>query len=91
MDKETLDLGATRKTFKCDQCEEGFASMVGLKDHMKSDHKKAKELPKMHKGRTIEYNCPYPECNKSLPSAREVKQHQAGEGAQEDTSPSRWK
>ena len=75
MDKETLDLGATRKTFKCDQCEEGFASMAGLKDHMKSDHKKAKELPKMHKGRTIEYNCPYPECNKSLPSAREVKQY----------------
>ena len=75
MDKEMLDLGATRKTFKCDQFEEGFSSMVGLKNYVKSDHKKAKELPKMHKGRTIEYNCPYPECNKSLPSAREVKQY----------------
>ena len=53
----------------------GFASMVGLKNHVQSDHKKAKELPKIHRGRTIEYNCPYPECNKSLPSAREVKQH----------------
>ena len=52
MDNETLDVGATRKTFKCDQCKEGFASMVGLKNHVKSDHKKAKELPKMHKGRT---------------------------------------
>ena len=72
MDNETLDVGATRKTFKC---EEGFASMVGLKNHVKSDHKKAKELPKMHKGRTTAYNCPYPECNQSFPSGREVKQH----------------
>ena len=75
MDNETLDVGATRKTFKCDQCKEGFASMVGLKNHVKSDHKKAKELPKMHKGRTTAYNCPYPECNQSFPSGREVKQH----------------
>ena len=75
MDKETLDLGATRKTSKCDQCEEEFASLAGLKNHVKSDRKKAKELPKMQKVRTIKYNCPYPECNKSLPSAREVKQH----------------
>ena len=73
MDKQTL--GATRKTFNCDQCKEGFSSMVGLKNHVKSDHKKAKELPKLHKGRTTEYNCPYTECNQSLPSAREVKQH----------------
>ena len=75
MDNETLDVGATRKTFKCDQCKEGFASMVGLKNHVKSDHKKAKELPKMHKGRTTAYNCPYSECNQSFPSGREVKQH----------------
>ena len=33
------------------------------------------ELPKMHKGRTTAYNCPYPECNQSFPSGREVKQH----------------
>ena len=52
MDTETLDLGATRKAFKCDQCKERFASMIGLKNHVQSDHKKAKELPKMHKGRT---------------------------------------
>ena len=32
-------------------------------------------MPKLHKGRTTEYNCPYTECNQSLPSAREVKQH----------------
>ena len=52
VDTETLDLGATRKAFKCDQCKERFASMIGLKNHVQSDHKKAKELPKMHKGRT---------------------------------------
>ena len=67
MDKETLNLGATRKTFKCDQCEEGFASMVGLKNHVKSDHKKAKELPKMHKGRTIEYNHPFQNVTNHFP------------------------
>ena len=75
MENVTLDVGATRKTFKCDQCKEGFASMVGLKNHVKSDHKKAKELPKMHKGRTTAYNCSYSECNQSFPSGREVKQH----------------
>ena len=75
MDNETLDLGAKRKTFKCDKCKEGFVSMAALKNHKKNDHKKAKELPKMHKGRTTEYNCPYPECNQALPSGREVIQH----------------
>ena len=75
MDNETLDLGAKRKTFKCDKCKEGFVSLAALKNHMKNDHKKAKELPKMHKGRTTEYNCPYPECNQGLPSGREVIQH----------------
>ena len=64
MDTETLHLGATRKTFQCDQCEEGFASMVGLKNHVKSDHRKAKELPNKHKGRTTEYNCP--ECKNTI-------------------------
>ena len=71
--EKNQDLGATKKTFKCDQCEEEFGSSADLKNHVKSDHKKAKELQKKHKGRTTEYNCP--ECNKALPSAREVKQH----------------
>ena len=55
MDTETQDLGATRKAFKCDQCKERFASMIGLKNHVQSDHKKAKELPKMHK--MINHSC----------------------------------
>ena len=77
IDEETLDLGATKKTFKCDKCNEEFGSSVSLKNHIKSDHKKAKELPKMHQGRTTGFNCP--ECNKALPSAREVMQHLAKE------------
>ena len=71
--EETEDLGATKKSFKCDQCEVEYGSSADLKHHKKSDHKKGNAKQKIHKGRTTEFNCP--ECNKALPSAREVKQH----------------
>ena len=68
-----MDLGAKKKSFKCNECEQEFQRSNDLKNHLKRDHKKPKELPKLHPGRTTHYNCP--ECNKPLPSAREVKLH----------------
>ena len=73
MDEVIMDLGAKQKSFKCNECEQEFQRSNDLKNHLKRDHKKPKELPKLHSGRTTHYNCP--ECNKPLPSAREVKLH----------------
>jgi len=73
MDEVIMDLGAKKKSFKCNEWEQEFQRSNDLKNHLKRDHKKPKELPKLHSGRTTHYNCP--ECNKPLPSAREVKLH----------------
>ena len=69
MDEVIMDLGAKKKSFKCNECEQEFQRSNDLKNHLKRVHKK----PKLHPGRTTHYNCP--ECNKPLPSAREVKLH----------------
>ena len=58
MDEVIMDLGAKKKSFKCNECEQEFQRSNDLKNHLKRDHKKPKELPKLHSGRTTHYNCP---------------------------------
>jgi hypothetical protein len=52
------------KRFECDHCGRQFYLLRGLRDHLKAQHLKKKDVP-----------CSFPDCDKMFPTTSNMKQH----------------